>query len=562
LLSLLLFTLLVSGGAGAFPGFFVAKDEKPRVLRAGQVVVFEGEGATAVTVAADYHGPMKPFALVLPVPKDVTLADVKVLKGAAMNHLEALTAPRFHVFWEQDPCDPGPVEQEWQRDLTVKGARAMGKQKLMDIPRKLKIETEAAFEEGGYTFELAPGGSADALINWLKKKGYEAPAELKKELTPAITRGMKFLVAEVEVDRLELLGDGGAVLAPIRFVTHMGYRDLLSRLGLVNLDGKQDLIVYTIHPENRFEVKNVKTVPAPTNLEVEMSASDAKGGLKERPGEFYAALQDRVLEKTGAVVLTEYVWDTKECGEPCVRSPLTLQALLTFGGDALEANVPDEAKSPEPPELTEEQIEKSKDWKPEQMKKLEEVRKETARRQALVDRQRYVLTRLHYRYDAQGLPEALTLVPAAGGIQGGIDLPKSSEKTIDTATSAGSPNKYQARYNLFRPWKSEMKCEAPARDRWGKRPIHNRVSNKVWSAIDLSRKSRDEIDLAKAVRTPVPALGIPGIAAVKPKAEPVAEVAEKSSGCGCEVVGGAPSRSPAWLALAALAAAVVLRRRR
>ncbi len=564
-LGVLLFALLVSGGASAFPGFFVAKDAKPRVLRSGQVVILEGKGATAVTVAADYMGPMKPFALVLPVPDDVKLDDVHVLKGAVMNHLEALTAPRFHVFWEQDPCDPGPVEQEWQRDLTVKGARALGKEKLMELPRKLQIETEPEFAEGSYTFKLAPGGSADALIGWLKKKGYQAPASLKKELAPAISRGMKFLVAEVDVDRLELLGDGGAVLAPIRFVTHMPYRDLLSRLGLVNVDGKQDLIVYTIHPESRFKVKNVKTTPAPTNLEVEMSAAEGAGGLKERPGEFYAALQDRVLEKQGTAVLTEYVWSTKECGEPCVRSPLTLQTLLSLGGDALEANVSDEDKAPEAEPLTDEQIEKTKDYKPEQKEKLEEVRKEAARRRALVDRQQYVLTRLHYRYDGKDLPEALTLAPASAGIQGGTDLPKGAEKRTDAGVGKGSPNKYQARYNLFRPWKSEIKCEAPVRDRWGKRPLHNRVNPKVWSAIDLARKSRTEIDLAKAVRTPVPALGIPGIATVKPQPKATdaeSDAKEESSGCNCEVVGGSPTKWPGLLAFAAMAAAVVLRRRR
>ena len=567
-LGLLLFTLLVSGGASAFPGFFVAKDAKPRVLASGQVVILEGNGATAVTVAPDYRGPMKPFALVLPVPDDVKLDDVRVLKGSAITHLEALTAPRFHVFWEQDPCDPGPVKQEWDRDLTVKGERALGEEKLMEIPRKLQVDTEPAFEEGVYHFELAPGGSADALLGWLKAKGYQAPDALKTELTPAITRGMKFLVAEVDVDRLELLGDGGAILAPIRFVTHMPYREILSRLGLINVEGKQDLIVYTIHPDARFEVKNVKTVAAPTNLEVEMSASDGPGGLKERPGEFYAALQDRVLEKQGSVVLTEYVWSTLECGEPCVRSPLSLQTLLTFGGDALEADVPDEAKAPEPPPLTDAQLEKSKDFKPAQKKEFEEVRKETARRQALVDRQQYVVTRLHYRYDEKTLPETLTLVPAAGGLQGGIDLPKSTDKRIDTQTTAASPSKYQARYNLFRPWKSEMKCEAPVRDRWGQRPIHNRVNPKVWGAVDLTRKSRDEIDLAKAVRTPVPVLGIAGIAAASPAVTPANEGhagshKKTSSGCDCEVAGGGsgPKRWPGLLVFAAVAGAALLRRR-
>ena len=56
----------------------------------------------------DYEGPLEGFAMVLLVPADVTVDKVTTLKRDFVDRLDSLSAPRFHEYWEQDPCDPGP----------------------------------------------------------------------------------------------------------------------------------------------------------------------------------------------------------------------------------------------------------------------------------------------------------------------------------------------------------------------------------------------------------------------------------------------------------------------
>src|SRR5687767_1712558 len=91
----------------ALPGFIAGKGETQRVSNSTQVVLLEKGDHTVVTIWADYEGPLDHFALVLPVPADVALSDVKTLKRDAVDHLDEISAPRFHEFWEKDPCEPG-----------------------------------------------------------------------------------------------------------------------------------------------------------------------------------------------------------------------------------------------------------------------------------------------------------------------------------------------------------------------------------------------------------------------------------------------------------------------
>jgi len=109
-----------AASAGAFPGVFAGKGSARRISNATQVVLLEKGDHTVVSVWSDYEGPLDRFALVLPVPSDVKLSDVRTLKRDAIDHLDEISAPRFHEFWEMDPCEPGAPEQEWERDLAVK----------------------------------------------------------------------------------------------------------------------------------------------------------------------------------------------------------------------------------------------------------------------------------------------------------------------------------------------------------------------------------------------------------------------------------------------------------
>src|SRR5688572_18286935 len=96
--------------AAALPGFIAGKGDAPRVSNSSQVVLLEKGDQTVVTIWADYEGPLDRFALVLPVPGDVELADVRTLKRDAVDHLDEISAPRFHEFWEKDPCEPGEAQ--------------------------------------------------------------------------------------------------------------------------------------------------------------------------------------------------------------------------------------------------------------------------------------------------------------------------------------------------------------------------------------------------------------------------------------------------------------------
>ena len=137
---------------------------------------------SAVSVQADYDGPLDPFALVLTVPTDVTLERVHTLKRDFVDRIEQMSAPRFHEFWEMDPCEPGPAEQEWERKLTAStesnflgggnmGATPTGSEKKVDKELFLKVDTE--FKEGEYKFSLL--GEGETLESWAKGKGFTLP---------------------------------------------------------------------------------------------------------------------------------------------------------------------------------------------------------------------------------------------------------------------------------------------------------------------------------------------------------------------------------------------------
>ena len=152
--SALIATLAAAAPAAAFPGFMAGKS-KPPVVHATQLVVMKKGPATAVTVMPDYQGSLEPFVLVLAVPADVAADRVVTLKREFVDHVDTLSAPRFHEFWEQDPCDQGPTEQEWQRNLKVSGSGFLGgPDPTQGVQRKvapeLSLDVTPKTKEGEY----------------------------------------------------------------------------------------------------------------------------------------------------------------------------------------------------------------------------------------------------------------------------------------------------------------------------------------------------------------------------------------------------------------------------
>src|SRR5512139_3915428 len=107
--------------AAAFPGFFAFQGGRP-INRSTHVVLMMRGETTVVTVMPEYEGDLKPFAVVMPVPSDVKADQVKSLRRDFVDRVDQLGAPKFHEFWEMDPCDQDKNEQEWERDLSVSGS--------------------------------------------------------------------------------------------------------------------------------------------------------------------------------------------------------------------------------------------------------------------------------------------------------------------------------------------------------------------------------------------------------------------------------------------------------
>jgi len=527
--------------AEATPVLFAGKGEK-LANHSAHVVIMKSGKLTAVTVMPDYEGPIQPFALISVVPGDVTADRLTTLKREFVDRVDTVSAPRFAEFWEMDPCESGKAEQEWERDLTASDSGAfLGVLKTdptKKVAKELLLDVDAQQKEGEYQLDVL--SSWEELSKWLGAKGFQAPAGAQEALQPYLAAGQKILVANVDSNRIELVGGDRAQLSPVRFWTEQPYDTVPARLGIPSSPGKQELFLYVLAPDSRYQVTNYPTKFAPTNLTVDFK-------VKERMGEFYAGLHDLFLEKNPGTFLAEFVWDSRGCGQPCAGDALLPHELLSLGGDVFDAKLPEADVRPDPgPPSDEEQqafeatlAGKSAKEKAEAKKAWEEERRELAARRALLERHQYVLTRLHYRYGKEELPKDPALGASSGAIEGGVALPEGKEGAASTDVKSAERNRFQTRYNSLHPNIKVVECENPEPYRWGKAPRTYRGLRKIWVAEDLTRKNRTQIDPTEVVLTSVAELGLGAKGAEPASVETPADAEEKKeSACGCRTVGG------------------------
>jgi hypothetical protein len=91
---------------------------------------------------------------------------------------------------------------------------------------------------------------------------------------------MRFFVAKVNLDRMPLLRNGYLRLLQVRYEAAKFMLPL--RLGTVNAEGAQDLIVYTLTRNGRVETANYRTVKLPSNVNIPLY-------VKGEFGRFYKA---------------------------------------------------------------------------------------------------------------------------------------------------------------------------------------------------------------------------------------------------------------------------------
>lgn len=468
--ALLLLALLLPAPALAFCGFFVSGADARLFNDASQVVLMRKGTRTVMSMSNNYKGPPEDFAMVVPVPVVLQKEQVKTLAANVFDKVDALSAPRLVEYWEQDPCYVEPVREMVMKSSGGRVPRSALKHKKADEDYGVKVE--AQFAVGEYTIVILSAKEANGLEAWLTDNQYKIPEGASTALAPYIQDGMKFFVAKVDIEKVRKNEKGTVVLSPLRFDFESPELRLPVRLGLLNAQGKQDLIVYVLHPDSRFEVGNYPNLFIPTNLEV-------TDDVRHQFGSFYAKLFDQTLAKSGGKgVVTEYSWQAGKC-DPCPVPPLQDGDLYTLGGDVLIGGPkPVATDAPAPRD-----------------------------RPFFGTASSWTLTRLHTRYSKDTLSEDLVFKPAEPVVGGranwdGTAMENPGEVKRDRI------NNFQGRYIIRHYWTGKVTCKNPQWGRWGGPP--NGGEKKTIAATDLGSVKRTEVNLAKVVRSKLDSLGLPG----------------------------------------------------
>jgi hypothetical protein len=471
--------------AHAFCGFFVAGSDARLTNNASQVVLMRKGNRTVMTMSNNYQGPPESFAMVVPVPVVLHKEDVRTLPPDVFDHVDSLSAPRLVEYWEQDPCRRVTYNKEAVvMDLSADEAEVSAPPEHRD----LGVKVEARFVTGEYEVVVLSATESSGLETWLRENRYSIPAGAAAALAPYVRDRSKFFVAKVDIHKVRRDAKGVVQLSPLRFTYDAGELRLPVRLGLLNAAGKQDLIIYVIHPSSRFEVANYTNVFIPTNLEV-------GDGVRAAFPAFYAELFDAIIEKSGKrAVVSEYAWQTTSC-DPCPVQPLSLDDMSTLGLDVLEGiGAAPEAPAPIAPGSTKPGVIGRAVLPPPPPR--------------FVGMQpSWVLTRLHTRYRPETLSEDLIFREAAA-VVGGRGFGAINDDM--TATGTGGPNNFQARYIIRHYWTKPLACQNPQLGVWGG-PVDAPYSEvPVSPAKGLATAPRGTVSLGKEVRSPVPLLGLQG----------------------------------------------------
>ncbi|MDJ0812652.1 MAG: DUF2330 domain-containing protein [Woeseiaceae bacterium] len=310
-------TIVISTTAQAFCGFYVARADTSLFNEASQVVLVRDGDRTVMTMANDFKGDVKDFAVVIPVPTFIEREQINVADRALVEHLDAYTSPRLVEYHDPDPCRPQLEE------ITVTGNRMMASDAPSSARKNsLGVTIEASYTVGEYDILILSADQSDGLIQWLKENDYRIPDGAEPVVESYLKQDMRFFVAKVNLEEQSKLGY--SYLRPIQVAYESNKFMLPIRLGTLNARGKQELFVYGLTRTGRIETTNYRTVKLPSNVQVPEF-------VQEEFSDFYRDLfATQTVRENERGVFLEYAWDMNWC-DPCAADPLSADELRRLG---------------------------------------------------------------------------------------------------------------------------------------------------------------------------------------------------------------------------------------
>jgi hypothetical protein len=305
----------------AFCGFYVAKADTKLFNKASQVVLVRDGDRTVMTMANDFEGEPKEFAVVIPVPTFLKREQIHVGEKALVDHLDAYSAPRLVEYFDRNPCEIRPITESLRMSAAPAAPAALD---AMQMAKARGVTIEASYTIGEYDILILSAQQSTGLEAWLRENGYRIPPGASSVIASYLKQNMRFFVARVNLAEQARLGF--TYLRPLQVAYESPKFMLPIRLGMVNAKGAQELFVYALTRNGRVETTNYRTVRLPADMDLPV--------YLKQPNEFagfYQAMFSRQVEKQdGHAVFLEYGWDMRWC-DPCAADPLTTDELRRLG---------------------------------------------------------------------------------------------------------------------------------------------------------------------------------------------------------------------------------------
>ena len=320
-----IFTFLISlflwnTNASAFCGFYVGKADTKLFNKASEVVIARHDNKTVITMANDFKGDAKEFAMVVPVPAVLEKDQIHVGDPAVLKHLADYSAPRLVEYFDENPCVRYELME--RRSLDMAKSLAPASASTRDRETALGVTVEAQYTVGEYDILILSAKESHGLETWLAENGYKIPNGTSAVLHSYLKQQMKFFVAKVNLTEQSKLGF--TYLRPIQIAFESLKFMLPIRLGTVNADGAQELFIYTLTKHGRVETTNYRTIRLPEAQEIPLY-------VKDKFGDFYRDLfTQQVTRESERGVFLEYAWDMNWC-DPCAANPLSAEELRSLG---------------------------------------------------------------------------------------------------------------------------------------------------------------------------------------------------------------------------------------
>jgi Na+-translocating ferredoxin:NAD+ oxidoreductase RnfD subunit len=328
-LSMLMIFLTISQPVSAFCGFYVAKADVKLFNKSSQVILVRNGDKSIITMNSDFDGPVRDFAMVVPVPVVLKKTDIRIVDASLFTTLDAYSGPRLVEYYDENPCYPAVMCDMAMPSTGREESLSLKESAVSGSARRNKVTIEAQYTVGEYDILILSAKESYGLRNWLIENDYKIPSDANGVLEPYIKSGMKFFVVKVNLDEQKKLGFNS--LRPIQISFDSPKFMLPIRLGMANANGDQDMIVYAFSKTGRVECTNYITKKIPTDRKVPL---DIEGKF----GKFYKALFDRTWARHKDAVYVEYAWNVTpsfrgmKC-DPCVGPPPLTADLAQAGVD-------------------------------------------------------------------------------------------------------------------------------------------------------------------------------------------------------------------------------------